>query len=141
MRRAILILGLLLGACGGDDAVGGGDMPMEVEPLEIPDMDYECDGMDPVDSLTLYDGLLERMDDGCVIQEESGCWVGVEGSCGMLGVISGHCGDDDLCVQVSFQELCAVGLAVICENENAPGCETPEAINDRADATIAAICG
>lgn len=49
--------------------------------------------------------------------------------------------DPSVCRQVSNDVRCMVGRAIICEDANASGCETPEAIDARADATVEAICG
>lgn len=162
MRRAILTLAVLLGACESDS---------EPEPVELlPAADREggdqcTEGM-PVDAVELYEALSECASAGDipVVDASYGtlCWgwdvvAGMSEQCrsAMLSMSEGNTGscddipygqsegdpDPSACRQVSDDVWCQVGKAIVCENENASGCETPEAINERADATLDAICG
>lgn len=163
MRRAILILGLLLGACGGDDALGGGDGG-EVELLPAIDRATECDGGAVLDAEEIYEALSVCASDGAIPMMETSagtlCWAlpyddaATSEACdAAMDLVSPSAGcperpadapegpNPSVCHQVSADVWCQVGKAVLCEDANAPGCETPEAINERADATVAAICG
>lgn len=171
MRRAILTLAVLLGACESDS---------EPEPVELlPAADREggdqcTEGM-PVDAVELYEamGVCAEAGDLPVIDSSFGaiCWSWDGGplseacSSAMEGMsLTGTCEDIDrgeegpdpsACRQVSLDVWCLVGLSIDskmndsqgwcamhdCISKNAPGYETPEAINERADATLDAICG
>lgn len=119
-----------------------------------------CTGGSPVDAEDVYAVLMECADAGDlpIVAEHNGylCWSmapEVSQECDAafqaMPVWQGTCEDiqsnegpdPSACRQVSADVWCQVGKAVLCEDANAPGCETPEAINERADATVAAICG
>lgn len=142
MRRAILSLAILFTSC--DD---GPDVELLPAAERLTEDDCETHGEWMLDAAEYHAALLECVQRGAMVWwPEGASYVPADGGevC-ELPHLNCHAtsgpGYDEVCYEIAADTIAAVSAAIHCQQESLGSCEDPEAIQERADATEAAVCG